>query len=632
MFRTRSSSASSGPSGATGRADQQQGQRSIEFNALRRLYGYARPYQLRLWLALLASTAGSLLFLVFPVAVGQLFNTAFGAGGSDLMGWMRSADPATGPATNADLNRIALLLLVVFAANALTSFVRVYQLGYVGEKVVADMRRGLFDHLIRLSLRFFESRQTGEITSRLTADIATIQNAVSSVLVQFVTQSVTMVGGLTVLFVINGKLALVMLAALPPVVVAAALFGRRLSRVSTLFQDQLAAANARAEEAISGVRVVHSFTAEDEESRRYGAAIDQAFGSAMRRTTARAYFVPSVIMAFMLGAGAVLWYGGRLALAGELPPGDLITFLLLTVTVAGSIGSFTDLYAQAAAASGASKRVFEMLDTQSDLPIRSDPRPLGEVRGHVRFDDVRFRYPDRGDEWVLDGIELEAQPGEVVALVGPSGAGKTTIAALIPRFYDPTEGRVLLDGVDLRELDLRELRRHIGMVPQETQLFSGSIAENVRYGDPSASDSEVIAACKAANADEFVRHFPDGYSTLVGERGVKLSGGQRQRIAIARALLKDPRILVLDEATSSLDSESESLVQAALDVLMRGRTTFVIAHRLSTIQGADRIVVIDHGQVAQSGSHEQLMARGGLYAELYHTQFGAAVSASEGGD
>lgn len=630
MIRSRSSSGPSRPAGTTGRPGEQEGRQPIELKALQRLYAYARPYQLRLWAAMLASTTSSLLFLVFPVAVGQLFNTAFGASGNDLMGWMRSADPAAGPATNADLNRIALLLVAVFAVSAVTNFVRVFQLGYVGEKVVADMRRSLFDHVVRLSLRFFESRQTGEITSRLTADIATIQNAVSSVLVQFVSQSVTMVGGLTVLFVINSRLALVMLAALPPVVVAAALFGRRLSRVSTLFQDQLAAANARAEEAISGVRVVHSFTAEDEESRRYGAAIDQAFGSAMRRTTARAYFVPSVIMAFLLGAVAVLWYGGRLALAGELPPGDLITFLLLTVTVAGSIGTFTDLYAQAVAASGASRRVFELLDTESDLPVSLSPRPLGQARGHVRFDRVRFRYPDRGDEWVLDGIELEAQPGEVVALVGPSGAGKTTMAALIPRFYDPTEGSVLLDGIDLRELDLRELRGHIGMVPQETLLFSGSIAENVRYGAPGASDSEVVAACKAANADEFVRHFPDGYGTLVGERGVKLSGGQRQRIAIARALLKDPRILVLDEATSSLDSESEALVQAALDVLMKGRTTFVIAHRLSTIQGADRIVVIDHGRVVQSGSHEQLLARGGLYAELYHTQYGAAVTADGG--
>lgn len=629
MARIRSSSGPSRPSGAAGRPGQAQGRRPIELKALRRLYAYASPYQVRLWLALLASTIGSLLFLVFPVAVGQLFNTAFGANGNDLMGWMRGVDPAAGPATNADLNRIALLLVAVFAITALTNFVRVYQLGYVGEKVVADMRRGLFDHLIRLSLRFFESRQTGEITSRLTADIATIQNAVSSVLVQFITQSVTLVGGLAVLFVINGKLALVMLAALPPVVVAAVLFGRRLSRISTVFQDQLAAANARAEEAITGIRVVHSFTAEEQESRRYGAAIDQAFGSAMRRTTARAYFVPSVITAFLLGAVAVLWYGGRLALAGELPPGDLITFLLLTVTVAGSIGNFTGLYAQAVEASGASKRVFELLDTESDLPVRPNPRPLGEVRGQVRFAGVRFRYPDRGDEWVLDGIELEAQPGEVVALVGPSGAGKTTMAALIPRFYDPIEGSMLLDGVDLRELDLHELRRHIGMVPQETLLFSGSIADNVRYGRPEATDSEVIAACKAANADEFVRAFPDGYATLVGERGVKLSGGQRQRIAIARALLKDPRILVLDEATSSLDSESESLVQAALEVLMRGRTTFVIAHRLSTIQGADRIVVIDHGRVVQSGSHEQLLARGGLYAELYQTQFGAAAEGDD---
>ena len=311
----------------------------------------------------------------------------------------------------------------------------------------------------------------------------------------------------------------------------------------------------------------------------------------------------------------------RLALSGGRPPGDLITFLLLTVTVAGSIGAFTGFYAQLQEAAGASRRVFEMLDATSDVHAPERPVALGAVRGEVAYEAVRFRYGDRGDAWVLDGIDLVARPGEVVALVGPSGAGKRTLVTLLPRFFDPIEGRVTLDGVDLRDLEPHALRAHVGVVPQETLLFSGTIADNVRYGRPDASDDEVVAAAVAANADGFVREFPDGYATLVGERGVKLSGGQRQRIAIARALLKDPRILVLDEATSSLDSESEALVQAALDRLMEGRTTFVIAHRLSTIVDADRIVVVDAGRVVQTGRHADLLAKGGLYRALYETQF-----------
>jgi ATP-binding cassette, subfamily B, bacterial MsbA len=424
-----------------------------------------------------------------------------------------------------------------------------------------------------------------------------------------------------VLFVISTQLTLVMLVILPPVIIATAVFGRRLRRVSTAFQDEVAEANARAEEALVGIRVVQSFTAERIEGARYGAAIDTAFGSAVRRARLRAFFIPTVILAMFSGIGVVLWYGGQQALAGTLAPGTLITFLLLTVLVAGSIGTFTGLYSQIQEAIGASRRIFELLDTRPDLPEPANPIALTDVRGEVRFEGVRFRYGDRGDDWVLDDIDLVARPGEVVALVGPSGAGKSTLVTLISRFHDPVEGRITLDGIDLRELDPRALRAQVGVVPQETLLFSGTIADNVRYGRPDASDAEVEAAAVAANADGFVRAFPDGYATLVGERGVKLSGGQRQRIAIARALLKDPRILVLDEATSSLDSESEALVQAALDHLMRGRTTFVIAHRLSTVLGANRIVVLDRGCIVQVGRHAELLAAGGLYADLYERQF-----------
>lgn len=605
------------------------GGRRIDFTPLKRLLRYTKPYRLRLVVALLASAIGSLVFLAFPVIVGDLFNTAFGTQGASPTSWLTGAGRpeltagagGLGGATQADLDRIALVLIAVFVLNAITAYVRVYQLAYVGEGVVADLRRALFSHILSLSIRFFETRKTGEITSRLTADISTLQSAVSNVLVQLISQSVSLLGGVVVLLVINARLTLVMLSVLPAVIIAGAVFGRRLRRISTNFQDQLAAANARAEEAIAGVRVVQSFTAEREESRRYGDAIAETFLSALRRGRVRALFVPSIFTGFFLGVGLVLWTGGRLALAGELPPGDLITFLLLTVTVAGSIGAFTGLYSQIQEAIGASTRVFELLDTETDLPEPKVPRTLDAVKGAVAFEGVRFRYGDRGDAWILDGIDLRAQPGEVVALVGPSGAGKSTLVSLISRFHDPVEGTIRLDGVDVRELDPRALRAHVGVVPQETLLFSGTIADNVRYGRPQASDREVAAAIEAANAAGFVGDFPDGAATLVGERGVKLSGGQRQRIAIARALLKDPRILVLDEATSSLDSESEAQVQAALEELMRGRTTFVIAHRLSTVHGADRILVLDAGRVVQVGTHAELMRAGGLYAELYERQF-----------
>lgn len=589
----------------------------VDLAPLVRLRAYARPYTWRLALALVAASTGSLLFLAFPVVVGDLFNDAFGAGAPRaLTAW--ATDLFGG---GADLDTIAIVLVAVLLLNAGVTYVRVYQLGHAGEAVVADLRRDLFRHLLGLSVGFFETRRSGEITSRLTSDIATIQSAVSTLVVQLVSQAVTLFGGVVVLFVINPRLTLVMLAVLPPVIVAAAFFGRRLRAISTAFQDELAAANGRAEEAISGIRVVQSFTAEDVEARHYGDAIGSAFRSALRRARVRAAFVPSVFSAFLFGIGLVLWYGGRLAVSGALPPGDLITFLLLTVSVAGSIGAFTGFYAQLQEAAGASRRVFELLDARSDLPVPAAPAAVGAVRGEVRFEGVRFRYGDRGDAWVLDGIDLHARPGEVVALVGPSGAGKSTLVSLLPRFFDPAEGRITLDGVDLRDLDPHALRRHVGLVPQETLLFSGTIADNVRYGRPDAGDDEVVAAAVAANADAFVREFPLGYATLVGERGVKLSGGQRQRIAIARALLKDPRILVLDEATSSLDSESEALVQSALERLMQGRTTFVIAHRLSTIVGADRIVVVDAGRVVQAGRHADLLAQGGLYRDLYETQF-----------
>ena len=380
-----------------------------------------------------------------------------------------------------------------------------------------------------------------------------------------------------------------------------------------------------AEEAITGIRVVKSFTAEKLETTRYDNEIKNSYQMALHRARVRAIFIPSIIMAMFTGISIVLWVGGHLVLAGDLPAGDLIAFLLLTVYVAGSIGTFAGLYSQFQESLGASKRIFELLDTQSSMLEVQDPQKIGILKGVVSFKNVSFRYGDRGKEFILKDISLRANAGEVIALVGPSGAGKSTLISLIPRFYDPVEGHIEIDGKDLQQLSLQELRSHIGIVPQETQLFSGTILENIGYGREGSSPQEVQEAATAANAHEFIKDFPDGYNTLVGERGVKLSGGQRQRVAIARALLKNPKILILDEATSSLDSESEALVQQALEVLMKGRTTFVIAHRLSTIRNAERIIVLNAGQIVQEGSHEDLLARGGLYKELYDKQFASAL-------
>lgn len=589
--------------------------RREELARLRRLLHFTSPY--RGWLAagIVAVAIAGGMGLLFPLIIRELLNTAFSQGISET-------------SAGAALDRAALLLFGLMLVQAAFNYVRTYALGRVGEAVVADLRKALFGHVISLDLEFFGRRKTGEITSRLTSDVATVQAAVSQALAQLVNQSITLLGGIIVLFVLEARLTLVMMAVLPPVVLAAAFFGRRLRLVSTRFQDRLAAANAGAEEAIAGVRVVKSFTAEGLEERRYATAIDQSFDMALARVRLRALFTPAVILAVFAGLGVVLWYGGRLALAGDLQGGDLVAFLLITMFVAGSLGSFTGLYAQLQEAIGASQRIFELLDERAAMT--ADPGDsavaLAEVEGVVSFENVSFRYGGRGDAHVIENIDLTAEAGEIVAIVGPSGAGKSTLVGLIPRFYDPTAGTVTVDGIDLRRLDLQRLRSHVGMVPQETTLFSGSVAQNIRYGRQEATEAEVIGAATAANAHEFISSFPDGYDTTVGERGLQLSGGQRQRVAIARALLKNPRILILDEATSSLDSESEAAVQAALERLMQGRTTFVIAHRLSTVLSADQIVVLAGGRIVERGTHAELVGRRGLYSELFERQLSAGLS------
>ncbi len=570
---------------------------------LRRLFGFIKPYKKWLVIASVGVAISAALGLVFPRIMGTLVDTA-----------LDDADTS-------DLDTIALILIGVFLFQAAFNFLRIYALGVVGEGVVADLRRSVFARIVMLPVPFFDGRKTGEITSRLTSDVAVVQSTVSSVVAQALFQGISMVGGVVLLVILSPLLSLAVLTFLPFIIIGGSFFGRRLSRVSTEFQDEVATANAFADESIASIRVVKWFTAEVPATDRYDADIRRSYAIAIRRTRLRAIFVPFVTFLGFGTLAVVLWVGGRQVLDGSLTVGELVTFLLYTLVVAGAIGAFTGLYSQLQEALGASKRIFELLDEDPEIAEISEPHTPERV-GSIRFESVDFTYPGRDIE-VLSSIDLDVAPGQVVALVGPSGAGKSTLVQLIPRFYDPTAGRVLIDGVDVREQSLHSLRSTMAAVPQEVQLFSGTIADNLRIGRPDASDAELMEACVAANAHDFIIGFPDGYRTVVGERGIKLSGGQRQRVAIARALLADPRILILDEATSSLDSESEGLVQAALERLMEGRTTLVIAHRLSTVRDADRLVVISDGTIVEEGTHDELVEANGLYTRLTEAQLTA---------
>jgi subfamily B ATP-binding cassette protein MsbA len=569
---------------------------------LGKLLPLLRPHAGRLAVAavclLLAAAAG----LVFPTVVRWLLDAAF---------TQRNGD---------ELNRIALGLLGVFAAQGLLNFVQVYLLSSTAERVIARLREELFAHLVRLSPGFFTERRTGELTSRLSADLALLQSLLNTWTSELARQVLFLVGGVVLLTLTDPHLTLTTLAVAPVIVGAAVVFGRALRRASTGVQDRVAEATAVADEAFSQIRTVQSFVRESHEVSRYGTLLGGVVTAAIARARTRATFFGIVGFVAFSGVTAVLWEGGRRVLAGTLTAGALVQFLFYAFFIAGAVGSLASLFGHFQEAIGAAERVFELLATEPTVAEPAAPEPLGAVRGAVALDDVHFRYaPDLPD--VLHGVSLQAAPGEVVALVGRSGAGKTTIASLLPRFWDVTAGRVTLDGRDVRALSLGELRAAIGVVPQEPALFSGTIRENIAYARPDASLDDVIAAAHAAHAHEFIERLPNGYDTPVGERGVKLSGGQRQRVAIARVFLKNPAVVILDEATSSLDSESERLVEEALEELLQGRTTIIIAHRLSTVRRADRVVVLDLGRVVEAGSHAELLAREGLYAKLYQGQF-----------
>ena len=470
---------------------------------------------------------------------------------------------------------------------------------------------------------FFADRRTGELTSRLTADIGMLQGVMSHQIAEFSRQSLALVGSVVALFLMQPRLTLTALLVVPVVVFCAMFFGRRLRRISMGVQDKVADATAHADEAFSQIRTVQSFVQEPAERERYGSLVNTIVAAALRRAQVRGVFFGVITFATFAGVVVVLWQGGILVLGGELTAGKLVGFLLYTIYIAAAIGTLVSFFSSFQESAGAAERVFQIIET--DPGIADPPRPgvlPANVQGHIVVDDVSFRYGAGPDgPWALRHVTLDLKPGEVVALVGPSGAGKTTLASLIPRFWDVTEGRISFEGIDIRNLRLADLRRQIGLVPQEPALFSGTIRENIAYANPAAASDQIEAAARAAHAHEFIERLPQRYETLVGERGVKLSGGQRQRIAIARAILKDPAVLLLDEATSSLDNESERLIEDAMERLLEGRTTLIIAHRLSTVQRADRLIVLDHGKVVEEGSHTTLLAQRGLYARLYSRQF-----------
>jgi ATP-binding cassette subfamily B protein len=545
-----------------------------------------------------------------------------GSGGS--LAWPQAVrwlmDALTNPGDGFSVDQAALALMAIFFVQAIMNMLRSWLFTVAGERVVARLRTDLYSAIIGQPVGFFDKSRTGELTSRLVSDTTVLQNTVTVNVSMALRFSIQAVGALALLVWMSPHLAAVAMAVVPIVAIGAAAFGRVIRSLSVETQDALAESTEVAEETLASVRTVRAFAREEAETKRYGDAVQRSYRLAAKRALAYGGFQGTAGFAGYAALALVLWQGGHMVTDGLMTVGDLTAFLLYTFQVAISVGALSGLYADFMKAAGSSQRVFQLLDRDRGLEAAGG-QLVHAVQGAIAFQGVGFHYPTRPDVRVLTDVNLDVKPGQAVALVGPSGSGKSTVAALLTRFYDPDQGRILLDGVDLTELDPKSLREHVGVVAQEPVLFAASIADNIRYGRPTAPMEDVREAARAANAEAFIDEFPEGFDTLVGERGVRLSGGQKQRVAIARALLKDPRILVLDEATSALDAESEHLVQEALDHLMIGRTTLVIAHRLSTVRDADRVVVLDAGRIVESGTHDELVDHDGAYRKLVERQF-----------
>ncbi len=576
-----------------------------------RLFRYLRAYRVTFGVGMLLLLGNSLLSMVFPGLMGKLVDATKGELPRDAEALLDLSN----------IDSVALLLLGVFALQALLGFGRIYLFSYVTEHMLARLRQDTYEHLLKLPMSFFATRRVGELNSRISADVALLQDTFTTTLAELVRQLVIVTVGLVLLTALSPQLTLTMLASIPVVAVVAVLFGRFIRKLSKEVQDRIADTNVVVDETLQGIQSVKAFANEAWEAMRYGRSVTAARGLAMKGARWRGAFVSFIILCMFGAIVLVIWRGVHLKEEGVLSTGELVTFIMYSVFIGASIGSIPEYITNVLKAVGATERLMDLHDEPGeaiDLGPKGAPLP---IEGRIAFQHVSFHYASRPDMPVLRDVTFTAEPGQRIALVGPSGAGKSTIASIVLRFHDPVNGTVLIDGKDARDYPLTALRDRMAIVPQEVLLFGGTIRENIAYGKPNATQQEVEEAARKANAHSFISSFPEGYGTVVGERGVQLSGGQRQRIAIARAVLKDPAILILDEATSALDSESERLVQEALDQLMKAAPSLVIAHRLSTIRDADRILVLDKGVVVESGTHEELIADGeGLYHGLHILQ------------